>query len=377
MRGVGYHESVAGEIDRHWLDRAVPHVPLRVQHRSGRLWIFNSAGLAQIGAWAAGSPFERVGSDLTGRIYDADDWMAEHLPRGALDLHGISALLAARGVTAITDATARNDAASFARFASARAGGELLQHVALLGVPSLDDCASVPGCAVLGRKLHLHDGDYPDPDEVVALFRQAGARGLTVAVHCVTEADLIFTLSLIEEARSPAQWRIEHASVTPDAALPRLHAAGVTIVTQPHFIAERGDAYANDVQGCDQPLLYRAASFLHAGVALAGGSDAPFGHYDPWRSMQTAVDRTTACGRVIGPAECLSPEAALRLYTTHWAHPGGAARRVAVGQKADMCLLRQSWAEARRALDCVQVAATIQDGTVIFAGAAAPATIVQ
>ena len=45
LRGIAYHESVAGDIDRNWLDRIVPRRPVRIQHRSGRLWIVNSAGL--------------------------------------------------------------------------------------------------------------------------------------------------------------------------------------------------------------------------------------------------------------------------------------------------------------------------------------------
>ena len=39
IRGVGYHHSVAGEIDRAWLDDHGPDKPIRIQHRSGRLWI--------------------------------------------------------------------------------------------------------------------------------------------------------------------------------------------------------------------------------------------------------------------------------------------------------------------------------------------------
>ena len=49
IRGIGYHESVAGDIDRDWLDRHVPDRPLRIQHRSGRLWIFNSCALERLG----------------------------------------------------------------------------------------------------------------------------------------------------------------------------------------------------------------------------------------------------------------------------------------------------------------------------------------
>ena len=50
IRAVGYHDSVAGALDRHRLDDIAPPVPVRVQHRSGALWSLNSAALARIGA---------------------------------------------------------------------------------------------------------------------------------------------------------------------------------------------------------------------------------------------------------------------------------------------------------------------------------------
>ncbi len=38
IRAVGYHEAVAGPLDRTRLDALAPSVPVRVQHRSGVLW---------------------------------------------------------------------------------------------------------------------------------------------------------------------------------------------------------------------------------------------------------------------------------------------------------------------------------------------------
>ena len=43
IRAVGYHDSVAGEIVLGWTSFAA-HTG-RVQHRSGALWILNSAAL--------------------------------------------------------------------------------------------------------------------------------------------------------------------------------------------------------------------------------------------------------------------------------------------------------------------------------------------
>jgi predicted amidohydrolase YtcJ len=220
----------------------------------------------------------------------------------------------------------------------------------------------------LARKIHLHDGDYPEPEAFIAILRHACAHGLQVAVHCVTEADLVFSLSLMEEAGEACGLRIEHASVVPPELLPRLAAAGVTVVTQPHFVAERGDAYLAEIPVDEHAYLYRGAGFLRHGVKLGGGTDAPFGQFDPWASMQAAVERRTRGGAVLGPDERLSPEQALALFTTHWSAPGGRVRQVRVGEAADFCLLREPWAGVRGALDRVEVAVTVQDGVLIHHG---------
>jgi predicted amidohydrolase YtcJ len=50
LRCVGYHESVAGPLDRWALDRMLPNPdrPVRVQHRTGALWMMNSAALVTL-----------------------------------------------------------------------------------------------------------------------------------------------------------------------------------------------------------------------------------------------------------------------------------------------------------------------------------------
>ena len=55
VRAVGYHESVAGPLDRYDLDAIVPGRPVRVQHRSGAMWVVNSSAAMALGL-AAGSP---------------------------------------------------------------------------------------------------------------------------------------------------------------------------------------------------------------------------------------------------------------------------------------------------------------------------------
>jgi len=87
IRAVGYHDSVAGPLDRAALDAFVPTVPLRVQHRSGLLWILNSAGLVRVGL--AGHP--------DGRLRSTDSW-SDALSRSETNLADLSGRLCRYGV---------------------------------------------------------------------------------------------------------------------------------------------------------------------------------------------------------------------------------------------------------------------------------------
>lgn len=366
LRGIGYYESVAGEIDRDWLDAHGPARPLRIQHRSGRLWLLNSLALQQLEVGEGCDPLERLAGRCTGRLYDADDWLRTRLPRQRASLQAVSHLLASYGVTGVTDTTPQNSTDTWRDFAAARARGELLQKLMLMGDASLDAVSDQPGLLRGARKFHLHEHELPGFDTLCAEIRQSHRAGRGAAFHCVTRTDLVFALAALREAGGHAGDRIEHASVTPPELLTELLAQGLTVVAQPHFIHERGDQYVQDVAAEDQPWLYRLRGLLDAGVPLAGGSDAPFGEPDPWSAMQAAVSRRSRSGRLMAADEALTPEQALVLFTTRLEAPGVAPRRVAVGQPADLCLLDRSWAVARRDLSAVQVRQTWRDGASIF-----------
>jgi len=66
IRGIGYHESVAGELDRKRLDTWVADRPLRIQHRSGALWLLNSAGIEHLGL-DRGADAQGIERDAHGR----------------------------------------------------------------------------------------------------------------------------------------------------------------------------------------------------------------------------------------------------------------------------------------------------------------------
>jgi predicted amidohydrolase YtcJ len=144
----------------------------------------------------------------------------------------------------------------------------------------------------------------------------------------------------------------------------------------------RGDAYREQVDARDLNCLYRVRSWLEAGVPLAAGTDAPFGDPDPWRAMRAAIARRTESGACLGRDEIVSPETALRLFVDGFSHSAEAPsetasigsesaaalafRNLAVGQRADFCLLDTPWREARQALSRDRVALTIRAGRIIW-----------
>lgn len=364
IRGTGYHPSVAGEINRDWLDRVVPTTPVRIQHRSGRLWILNSAAidlLKQRARSLVPNSLSTIDSAEDGRFLDTDTLFADVLGHRALPIAAISRQLASYGVTGITDMNPGNGPDDLSAMFGWQRSGDLLQRVSLAGKASLSGLASKSMISIGSLKVHLHDHDLPELGALSQAIREAHKLDRPVAVHCVTDLALIFTVAAFESAGTIPGDRIEHASVTPDEMFEPLRRLGLIVVTQPHFIHERGRTYLQDIPVAEHHLLYRCRSFLNAGVALAGGSDAPFGAPDPWAAMRAAVNRATSDGTIIGPDECLTPEEALALFTGRAERPD-LPRNITVGELADLCLLDQPWSVVRKDLDARHVRMTIIDG---------------
>ena len=334
----GYHDSVAGELDRAALDALLPGVPVRVQHRSGALWILNSAALGLLGL--AGHP--------DGRLRANDRW-SKAVARRDTDLAELSHRLTACGVTGITDATPDLDADDMVSLLAAHRAGEFRPRVHFLS----------PG------KMILHD-DRLDLDALTGWISERHGEDRPVAVHCVTAAQLVVAIAALRAAGSHPLDRIEHAAMVPDDAMADLADLGVTVVTQPNFVAERGDHYLAEIPAAEHHQLWRVASLLKANVRVALSTDMPFGHGDPWAAMRAAVNRTTPSGAVLGPDECISARKALEMFAGYPDQPCR-QRAVATGGAGDLCVLTGAPAAVLAELDAAMVAATIIGGRVAHA----------
>ena len=365
LRGVGYDESVAGVLDRWVLDQLAPAVPTRVQHRSGALWVLNSAGLAALalavgdepgGTYPDGVERDAAGR-LTGRLWRVDRWLRDRLPlRTAPDLAGLSRTLARYGITGVTDATPDLDAAAIALLT----GGELQQRLCLLGAPG-----PVSGALTGPFKIVVMDHALPGWDELAARVRAVRPR--PVAVHSVSRESLILILAVLREVGAVPGDRIEHAAVVPPESVPVIAELGLAVVTQPAFVAERGADYLDRVAPDDLGDLWPWRRFDQAGVPVACSSDAPYTSWDPWAAIAAAAGRLTADGRLVAPDERVDTARALTAYCGTPLDPGGAPRRIARGEVADIAVLDRPWRRVTAEPAAVRVRATVIGGRVAFA----------
>ncbi len=367
LRVTGYHEAMAGELMRAQLDAIAPGHPVRVQHQTGSLWVLNTLALERVGAAGATTPsIERDAAGRpTGRIWRGDAWLRTRLADAPPSLAEVGRQLAAFGITAVTDASVTTDADAAGRLAAAHRAGELPQRLTLMSGAALE--APSDGAFAVGPvKVLLDDHDLPPLDDFVARIGQARVWGRAIATHCVTAGELALTLAALQTASARPGDRIEHGGVIPAEAIGVIRALGLTVVTQPAFVAERGDRYLAEVEPAEQTDLYRCASLIAAGVPVAASSDAPYASPDPWRGIAAAANRRTICGRLLGENERVSPAAALALYLAAPAAPGGSPRRVAPGAPADLCLLETPLADALAAPSADLVAATLIAGRPVF-----------
>ena len=374
VRAAGYDEVLLAEgrhPTRHDLDRATPHHPVRLDHRTGHACVLNSLALRLLGVTAATpDPAQGViqrdeAGEPTGVLLELSDWVSGRMApwrRGGETEARVAAarrLLAQRGVTAIQDATVTNHVTRWRLLRRLRQEGRLRQRVTLMPGAQHLDAFLQEGLAAGGGDEGVRLGPakvvltlttgapHPPEAELERLVWDAHRSGFQVAVHAVEEEAVALALGVVRRVqrgmpRPDARHRIEHAAECPPRLQQRVRAEGVCVVTQPGFLEVAGERYLVATEPRLQPHLYPVRSLLLEGVAVAAGSDAPAGPPDPLRGVAAAVTRRTRGGRTVAPAEAVPPLTALALHTAWPAYvvrAEGERGTIAPGKAADLALL--------------------------------------
>ncbi len=419
--GRGYDDNKLTErrhLTRWDLDTVSPHHPVMIRNISGHMSVVNSAALTLAGITRdTVSPFgghiaRDDAGELTGLLQETAQELLNvpFLPddkarlREYLDVAG-QAYLAA-GVTSGHEAGIFGPA-EFSVLQDAWADDALaLRTYMMIRTPFLDALERVgfhsgfgddrlrvgsikviSDGSLIGRTAAVCQpyDDASHEDELgLAMFTQeelndivwrSHRAGWQVAIHAIGDRAIDMCLDAYEAAlrrlpRPDHRHRIEHCGIMRPDIIARMASLGVIPVGQPPFITEFGDGFLEHLGRERCQLTYPLKSLLAAGLPACGSSDSPVSSYQPLIGIQAAVTEHTAGGVPFAPAEALTVEEALGLYTRNSAYAAfdeGRKGSITVGKYADLAILgRDPREEPPGTISQIPVQATVRGGQFVY-----------
>jgi predicted amidohydrolase YtcJ len=188
-----------------------------------------------------------------------------------------------------------------------------------------------------GETYQVVEDDYRgllfvDPDQVKMLVEEAAKRRWQVTAHTAGEAAMDVLLDAYDfvNRQTPIKdmrYCITHANFPSKHNLERCKRLGVCADVQPAWLYKDGTTLAR-VLGKDRIRWFQPYKSWLEFTTIGGGSDHmikldPFqavNPWSPWLGMSVAITRKLESGQVLNPAERLTREQALRLYTTNNAY---------------------------------------------------------
>ena len=162
-----------------------------------------------------------------------------------------------------------------------------------------------------------HPGYLQDDAEVLRQqILDTYASGWSLAVHAIGDAAVDAAIANIVEAqkrygRRAVPNRIEHAALVHDEHLATLAEHGIVVTPQAAFADGIGDGMNASLGPDRRHLIYRAKSFVDAGVPMAGSSDRPCADGNVLRGIEACHPQDPRRDVMGSAAESLSVDEAI------------------------------------------------------------------
>ncbi|MCK0471316.1 amidohydrolase [Halalkalibacter sp. APA_J-10(15)] len=240
------------------------------------------------------------------------------------------------------------------------ADGALGGRTALLKKPYSDD-PSTSGVAIHSEH---------SLKKIVQLARECSQ---PVAIHTIGDGALEMALDVIEQyPLNQGRDRLIHVQVASESLIERMQALPVALDIQPRFVISDFPWVIERLGQNRMAYSFAWKTLLDAGLACAGGSDAPIEPIDPLLGIHAAVTRRNRGETHEGylPHEKLSPFEAIQLFTKGSAYAIGKEHSrgfIAEGYSADFTVLDQDLFHiAPDEILSTTVLMTVVDNTVMY-----------
>jgi len=402
IRGGGYNEAYLAEKrhpDRLDLDRAAPHHPVKLTHRSGHAHVLNSLGLKFAGIHrSTDDPPQGIidrnleNGEPTGVLWGLNEFLLKRIP--PVEDHILSRgvelaeqQLLSNGITSFQDASPRNDRSRWRWYEGLKHQGLLKPRTAMmLGIQGFHQHVTH------AFKTDIHPDDFclcgvkvvidettgmlnPDLQTLFDIVCDIHREGHQMVLHAIEPSAILAAVEAVSNAlaiypRENHRHRIEHCSVCPPELIAKIASLGLMVTTHPAFLYYSGDRYLKTVPENQQPYLYPIASLIHAGVCTAAASDSPIADVSPIKGIYSAVTRLSENGKALLIDEGISVREALRMYTIYSARAFFQEKKrgaISPGNLADFTVLTHNpLAVPEQDIKDIQVEMTIIGGEVVW-----------
>lgn len=212
------------------------------------------------------------------------------------------------------------------------------------------------------------------PDDYEAAARVYWNAGYEIHVHCTGDLGLALAVDTLEKLqwerpRFNHGYTIEHFGFSTPEQVRRIKALGANVSANVYYLHELSAAYGDDGIGVERSQqMARLGAVDRAGILWTLHSDFPMAPAMPLYSAWVACTRENCEGEVVGPAERVSLDAALRAITIDAATVLGIEEETGslrAGKFADFIVLDQDpYTVGGEGLRDLRILATCFEGTV-------------
>lgn len=405
------------------LDELSPHNPLSILHSSMHSGVVNSLALKEFNipvvslkrgsenpdeiprdnqGKATGTLHENAMMPLCFPAIQADFMVKEAHERMALIRKG-SSLFASHGFTTLCDPLV--SPVDLDLYIKADLCGAIDQKVFIFpdaeSVEKLQSCGFITGFGsgktIIGPAKIIADGAiggqtaaikepyigtdnygilYYDQSELNNMVTQLDESGYQIAIHAIGDRAVEQVVNAYAKVIDPQKgnfkrYRMEHGSVQKLDLIRKMADLNISVAVQPHALVELGDGVIRSYGTDRLPLFCPYRSLMDAGINVAGSADAPIFDLSAIKGMAASIIRKTETGSEITPAEALTPDQAVAMYSVNGAYALGRESQFGViekGKDADLVVLShqlsnipaENWGQS------IDVEMTIANGKIIY-----------